>query len=93
MHALGIGHFERAGIRLWIVPACMECNNAMNKIDADTVRERKKAAKTWLRKRYARYLSCGNWTDDEMEQLGYNLRQIVESGANIKEWVKRRLEW
>jgi hypothetical protein len=93
VHALGPEHFEKLSVRFWIVPACRECNILLNKVDGDTVGKRKARIKVILRKRYAKYLNCGHWTREDIEELGYNLRQMIESGANIKEWVERRLKW
>jgi hypothetical protein len=93
VHALGLECFEKEGVRLWIVPACRECNSILSADNCDTVGERKKLIKKKLASRYSRYLKSAKWTPKELDELGYNLRQAIEQGADIKEWVRRRIDW
>lgn len=93
VHALGQSHFEACHIKLYLVPACRECNSLLNNNGSTTVMQRKIFIKGRLRKRYAKYLEMGRWEQEELEELGWGLRTVVESGASIKEWVQRRLAW
>lgn len=90
---LGLSHFEDAGIALVLIPACLECNVILGDRGGNTFDERKAYVKVRLRKRYAKYLRMPKWDDEEFDGMGYNLRVLVESGASVSEWVKRRLEY
>lgn len=91
VHALGLEHFSAVGVKLWLVPACRECNSLLSSCGAQTVTERRLVARAKLRKKYAHYLRIGEWLPHELDELGPGLRQMIESGADIKGWIKRRL--
>lgn len=93
VHALGRTHFEQSGIKLWRVPACRECNCLLGKCPHHTITKRKQVIKGKLRQRYAKYLRSAHWTGEELEELGHNLRVLIESGYSIGEWARRRIAW
>lgn len=93
VHALGWKHFHATGIRLYRVPACRECNMLLVQSGGMTVEERKKHIKRKLKLRYGKFLRGVHWTKEEISELGSTLRDKIEDGCAIKEWVKKRLAW
>ena len=93
VHALGREHFEKERVSLWLVPACRECNSLLTKSADLTVTGRRASIKVKLRKRYAKLLQMPSWTEDELDGLGRGLQDMVRSGADLKDWIKRRLAW
>ena len=93
VHSLGLAHFEDNGIRLYRVPACRECNSLLANSCAATVSKRRDYVKKKLRARYAKHLASAKWEPSELEELGFNLRTLVQEGADIGEWIRRRLGW
>ncbi len=56
------------------LPACHECNGLLGSNVFDTLTERKTYLDTALRKRYANELHYKPWSQAELEELGYSLR-------------------
>lgn len=88
VHAL-----QATGIRLLMhtVPSCSECNSAiLNRRALWTFAERVSYVADALPVRLASALSCQDWDDDELEELGYSLRQRVEAAVYRKRWAQAR---
>lgn len=94
-----LGDLEALGIktmwsqRTWDVPACLECNSALGDRLFRNINERKRWVKNWLRRRYAKYLKMPQWTEDELRELGYSLRQNVQDHIDAKQTLLMRLRW
>lgn len=77
-----------------VVPACGECNNGIGNRIGHRVTARREEAHQHLRKKYRKALDAKRtWTDDELAQLGPNLRSAVKRLIDQAEVVKQRLEW
>ena len=73
------------------VPSCSECNSAiLNRRALWTFAERVSYVADALPVRLASALSCQDWDDDELEELGYSLRQRVEAAVYRKRWAQAR---
>lgn len=83
---------DRDSLSCYLVPACRECNSLLG-TQGLTVLERRSIVKRKLKNRYRPFLKCAKWTRDELDDLGPGLRNLVESGADIGEWMRRRLAW
>jgi len=79
--------------RWLIVPACQQCNSALGDRIFDTMQERIRSAKAHIRKKYAKYLSIPEWSDDQLHGLGQRMRQFVEAGIFKKQLTEERLRW
>ncbi len=75
------------------VPSCGQCNSVLGSRIFPTMRERKEAVKSYLRKRYARILKTPLWTEEEIDDLGYNLKRMVQNRQNLKQVVAQRIRW
>lgn len=77
-----------------VVPACSECNNAINDRGGSRIHERRELAHTYLKKRYRRLLATGKrWTPTELAELGPNLRSKVKESLTRAEVARHRIEW
>lgn len=73
------------------VYSCMECNLMAGKvIDRDWPARKRRIAKA-IRKRYFRVLQTASWGEDELAELGPNLRVYVNQSDQVAENVRRRL--
>ena len=76
-----------------LVPACCECNSlARNKIFRSVGAKRRYIQKR-LRERYAHLLGAGVWTQEELDELGYTLRTVVEAANKQRLHLMERLAW
>lgn len=55
--------------------------------------DRVKFVKGKLRRRYRKLLEMPNWTQEELQPLGYRMRQFVVSALAKRESVKQRIAW
>lgn len=74
------------------VPACRECNSALGAKAFWTIKERKDYVKKYLRRRYGDG-KFTEWSDEELEELGYNLRTMVEEQNLLREINAERLKY
>ena len=79
--------------RALTVHSCGECNTLLSNIYLESLQAKKKYLKTKLRKRYKKVLEMPRWDQDEVEELGYNLRTFVQGSIDQKELVLERLRW
>ena len=75
------------------VTCCFECNTGLGDRLYTTIAERKAAAKEHLRRKYRKYLEMRNFTDDDLEEFGPNMRSFIKKSMTIKKRVRMRLEW
>lgn len=75
------------------VDACRECNCALGDGLYTTLSDRKRAAKEYLRRKYKKYLSMPDWSDSELDELGYTLRSHIKRNMAIKKLTRMRLDW
>jgi hypothetical protein len=75
------------------VHACQECNTALGARPLWTLAERKRFIKSWLARRYRRFLKQPTWAPEEIEELGHNLRTVVVKHQVLKELTVARIAW
>jgi hypothetical protein len=75
------------------VPACRECNCALGTRSPWSLVDRKAWVKTWIKRRYARYLTIPDWEPEDLARLGPMLRKFTESGLAIRDVTRKRLAW
>lgn len=90
-HAVGPSVLARAKIPLLRVPACHECNNALNALAIIDLHERRAHMAEWLQRRYAKALQTGQWSDEELDALGPSLRGLVNAAQVASDTVRRRI--
>ncbi len=75
------------------VPACQQCNSILgNKYDQNLAM-RKARAKERLKTKLRNDLGIPDWDEDEIQELGPTLRQVVLEGM-VRKWVAQfRLRW
>ncbi len=78
-------------IKYRLLPSCLDCNARLGRSMAATVRKRRAVIIASLTKRYRRMLRKVVWDDDEMAELGWNLKSYVESSENRHRWLMARL--
>jgi len=79
--------------RIKIVPCCHECNCLLGASFQETIAERKKYLKQRLRHKYRAILKIPHWTEEEINELGYVLKQDLLCTLKKKEMLLLRLKW
>ena len=94
-HATTDEHFPPAtyGWHGYILPACAECNALAGVVYPTDFVERSLHVKEKLRSRYHRHLRTPEWSDEELDELGYNLRKGVTAWEKQVKILRERLAW
>ena len=79
---------RKRALKVW---ACRECNCLASDSIQDSLVERRQFVKKKLIKRYRKILALPKWSEDELGELGYVLRQHIELHAKIQEYIKARI--
>lgn len=66
---------RRTGYGTDTLPSCTECNSLLGSKVFDSLPDRKAYLAKQLRTRYRKELRAPTWTDSELADLGYNLRE------------------
>lgn len=80
-------------IRTYTVPCCRECNCILGPKLYATLADKKHALKKILRKRYKKYLTLPDWTEEDMQELGPTLQPKIRAGQSVKILTQQRLVW
>lgn len=75
------------------VPACRECNVLIGDYVTFSITKRRAYAHEKLRERYAKWLQCKRFTAAELDEMGPNLRSVVEDGLRQRVLLEDRLRW
>ncbi|GAG16814.1 unnamed protein product [marine sediment metagenome] len=75
------------------VPCCGECNSMLGASYQRTLEERKQELKYRLRRKYKKLLAMPYWTDEQIDEFGFHLRDYIEESARQREVVEFRLRW
>jgi hypothetical protein len=90
--ARGSQAYREANIPLLLVHACAECNLSLNARPLDTL----EARTVWLYKDVQKKLRAkrlsGDWTQDELNDLGNTLRSLVQVHTNRRDYLIERLQ-
>lgn len=77
----------------FILPACRECNSFAGTEWPDDFEARAQHVKGKLAQRYAKEIATPEWRDDELRQLGPNLRREAIRWRKRCEIARRRIVW
>jgi hypothetical protein len=77
----------------WVVPSCRECNAFAGGSLFDSVLDKL----LWVRERrvarYSKLLAMPEWTWDEIDELGKNLRSKIAAAQAARDIVKSQVTW
>lgn len=74
------------------VCACSECNQMLSDRLLTTVESRCDFIIHRIRGKYASCLRSANWSEEELNELGRDLRSKVKANVFLKNWVLSRIE-
>ena len=75
------------------VPACSECNSLLRDVYHNKFPERRHYLKILLTKRYAGVLTTPKWTEQELNDLGPDLRESIQMSIKLKKIIDYRLSF
>ena len=89
-----VSDYEAMGGVIYIrYPCCQSCNSYGAAVLDDTFIDRFERVKDRMARKWSKYLKMCEWDEDELDELGSNLRTAVESGLSKHEEYTQRLEY
>lgn len=84
---------RRCQTETWIVRSCKECNSMAGGEPFASVVDKIVYIRDKRRKKYSRLLSIPEWTLEEIEEMGHNMRVAIKASMIAKEVVTSQLSW
>lgn len=79
---------------VWVeVPACMWCNSTLGNLALLTLTDRKLYIKQRLRVKFKKLLASHDWTDEQLDELGYTLKTKILASMAKRRLVRQRIAW
>lgn len=75
------------------VPACKECNDLAGDVLDESFLQRAERVKDSIGRKAEKYLRRIEWDEEELQELGPNLRSKVEEHGFKERWYRGRLEY
>lgn len=75
----------------WLVAACSECNSTLGSQLIFNVPDRAAWVLAVYRQKYRKLLRAVRWCEDELEEIGYTLRQMIEGAQRERAIIERRI--
>lgn len=79
--------------RVLKAPTCEECNSALGGMVHKTLFDRRNAARSFIRRKYASFLKMPEWAEEDLVELSPALQDEIRLGLLIKATTKLRLTW
>jgi len=76
----------------WVVPCCNHCNQLAGGSVAFSIPEKAKLIIKKMYKKYGKILRYPSWTQDELNELSYNLRNAVWGGIVAKKTLLEKIK-
>lgn len=76
-----------------LVPACAECNGIAHAKIFFTIGAKRRHIQARLREIYSKELAMPEWDREDLEELGWTLRQMVIKRLRTKERTLLRVKW
>lgn len=73
------------------VPACRECNMLLSNLHINSIRGRAEYLSEVIQKRYAKRLSQPVWSEDEIEEMGEEMKRFIRAKSVERQIVIDRL--
>lgn len=88
----GVDFFESKRILFLTIPSCGVCNSALGD-KGWTPDQRAAMLYEYYSKKYTKILNQPHWDDEELEELGPNLRSAVDTSKIVHDWIERKLQY
>lgn len=76
-----------------LIPCCRDCNVRLGNVFLIEIEDRCKYICKSLKRKHKKVLNMPDWTDEELDELGYNLRCEVINRLEQKKFIERRIEF
>lgn len=76
----------------WIVPACNECNSLAGASVVFSIPEKAKLVLGKFKKRYSKFINQPEWTQEELNEVSYSIREMVWGAMVAKRVAIEKLE-
>jgi hypothetical protein len=88
-----MGMIDSLKDKCFIVPSCKACNRSLSDKVFPSLQERINYVKSILKAKYGSLRMLPEWTDEEIYELGYSLRDFIEKGEALRRRFEARVFW
>ena len=76
-----------------MIPSCLECNRLAGNKKFLLIADKRIYIQEKLKKRYKKALKDIIWDDDEISEMGYNIKTKIISTQSKRAWIELRTTW
>ncbi|HXI47169.1 MAG TPA: hypothetical protein VNH39_01180 [Steroidobacteraceae bacterium] len=76
-----------------LVPACHQCNCIAGKHTFRSIGAKRRYIQRRLAQKFKRLLAMPDWSESELDELGYALRQSIINSLGARDYLRGRLAW
>lgn len=80
-------------VETWTVRSCWECNALAGQEPFATITHKHEYIRDRRRLRYAKLLKMPEWTEDDLDEMGTNLRNTIIAYQRARDVVKTQIDW
>jgi hypothetical protein len=77
----------------WTVPACHECNAIAGGTVFASFEDKAQFIKDYLAHKYRHVLDSPEWDEDELAEMGHNLRSKIAAAETARKIMQQRISW
>ncbi len=77
----------------YLLPACGECNSTASNRMFRTVAAKRRYISDRYREKYRRVLAAPVWEQREIDEIGYELRSVIEKNERLRAYISARIQW
>lgn len=89
----GTDWFDVRGLRFYLFPACRECNSSLGQCRKLSLDDRRELLRKKYWRKYWRVVDAADWSEAEVDDLGPNLRSVLNDLPQKRAWVRRRMRF
>lgn len=76
-----------------LVPACGECNSIAGAVSFPSIGAKRRFIQRRLAQKNAKLLASPDWSQEELEGVGYGLRTAIVGAQIRRDWLRARIAW
>lgn len=92
-HFVPISRAYEVNAGFFLLQSCSGCNAAASDVLVNTYFEKKLYIQSVIRRTFKSTLAMPNWSNEELEEMGWSLRIQIEAKMRQKNWLLNRLAW
>lgn len=77
----------------FLVPSCGECNGIAHDSIFVSIGAKRRYIQGRLKRKYSKLLNMPDWTEEELDEMGYMMRSAIIGGIAQRDYMRARIAW